>query len=88
MKKLVLFLSITIAASAITWALKAQQIQQEKEITVKFNRNELEALYNIIDDAALPGQVRKPLLQKLATAYNAAYPQMQPKDTINKTKKN
>lgn len=91
MKRLVLFLGITVLAFVFTWALKAQQtIRQEKEVVLRLTKDEVEALYTIIDDAAVPGQVRKPLLQKIATAYNSAFQVQsvsQPKDTT-KTKKN
>lgn len=40
MKRLVLFLGITVAASAITWALKAQQVKQEKKYSVSLTKNQ------------------------------------------------
>lgn len=91
MKKLVLFLGVTLAATIATWALKAQ-VKQDKEVVIHLNQSEAEALYNIVDDAAVPGQVRKPILQKIIVAYNSAFPQVPPpashqKDST-KTKKN
>lgn len=86
--RVLLFISVITLASGLTWALKAQQVP-EKEITLKLTRGEVEALYSIIDDAAVPGQVRKPLLRKIEVAYNVAFPQQiqpQPKDKTNKKK--
>lgn len=85
-----LFISVITLASGLTWALKAQQVP-EKEITLKLTRGEAEVLYSLIDDAAVAGQVRKPLLRKIEVAYSVAFPQQpqpQPKDTTTKTKKN
>lgn len=87
MKRLLLFISITVIASAATWALKAQQSVQQKEATIKLTQPEIEALYNIVDDAAVPGQIRKPLLQKIAAAYNFTFnPQPIPTTIKDSTK--
>lgn len=85
MKRLVLFLGITVAVSAITMALP----QQEKQATLTLTRGEMEAVYNIIDESATPGSLRKPLLEKIMKSYQAAFAQPAPvKDTITKPKKN
>ena len=84
--KYLLYSSILLLASGITWALKAQQVP-EKEINVPLTIQELQTIYTVLDDAALPGQIRKPLLQKLANFYNQAMAQTPQKDTT-KPKKN
>ena len=61
--------------------------QQPKLATVSFTQQEMEALYQIVDDAAVPGQVRKPLLQKIGVSYEATF--TTPKvDSTAKHKKN
>lgn len=85
MQRLLVFLVIIILTASITWAIPRQQ---EKEATLRLNRMETEALYGIVDDAAVPGQVRKPLLQKIEVAYRTAFAQPAPvKDTTTKPKK-
>lgn len=44
MKRLVLFMGITIAASAITWALKAQNKPEDKKYSVSFTIPEWEKI--------------------------------------------
>lgn len=88
MRRLFLYTVIVIAISGITFVLKVSAQQGEKEAVVKFNKAELEALYQIVDDAAVPGQVRKPILQKLELSYRSTFAvQQQVKDTT-KPKKN
>lgn len=90
-RRLLLVTTVFLGITFITWALKAQQSQQEKEVLLKLTKGEVEVLYSIIDESATPGQVRKPLLRKIEIAYSVAFPQQiqpQPKDTTNKTKKN
>ena len=84
--KYLLYSSILVLVSGITWALKAQQVP-EKEINIRLTIQELNTIYTVLDDAALPGQIRKPLLQKLATFYNQAMAPTPQKDTT-KPKKN
>lgn len=93
MKRALLFLSTIALVSVITMHLQAQY-QQEKQATLILSRGELEAIYQIIDDAAVPGSVRKPLLDKIMRAYQSSFPQttqgnpaQQKKDTT-KPKKN
>lgn len=78
------YITILLLAVGITAALP----QQQKNIVLTLSPNEVELLYGIVDDAKLAGDVRKPLLQKIASQYQA---QMQPpapiKDTTNKNKK-
>ena len=84
MQRLVFFLSMTVLASAFTMTVK----QQEKQATLVLSRGEMEAVYQIIDDAAVPGSVRKPLLEKVMRSYQAAFQQPAPvKDTTTKPKK-
>jgi hypothetical protein len=89
MKRLVLFLGITVLTAAITLAIP----KQEKQATLTLSRGELEAIYQIVDDAAVPGAVRKPLLEKIMRAYQSAFPQttqgnaaQQKKDSTSKPK--
>lgn len=60
--------------------------QPEKEAVVRFNQAEITNLYNIIDNSATPGDIRKPLLQKLSVAYAIAWPQPPAEGTSGKTK--
>lgn len=73
MRRTLLYLGIIIAMAGITFGLKVSAQQGEKEAIVKFNKAELEALYQIVDDAAVPGQVRKPILQKLEMSYRSTF---------------
>lgn len=89
MKRVLVFISVITIAFGLTWALKAQQIQREPEATLRLTRPELESLYQIIDDAAVPGHVRKPLLQKIQDAYTIAFaPKPEVKKDTTKPKKN
>lgn len=89
-----LFISVITLASGLTWALKAQSHQmdikyQEQEATLKLTKPEIEAIYSIIDDAPVAGQIRKPLLQKIEAAYTIAFAPKQPvKADTTKSKKN
>jgi len=89
LRRAAIFLITLIGTSAITLALKSQFPQQEKEANLRLTKGEIEVLYNIIDESATPGSVRKPLLQKIEEAYRIAFTpvQPQPKDTT-KPKKN
>lgn len=44
---------------------------QDKPITVTMSVQEWETVFNIIDNSTTPGEVRKPLLQKIATQVQA-----------------
>lgn len=83
MKRLVLFLGITVTASIITLALP----KQEKQATLILNRAEMEAIYSIIDESATPGSVRKPLLDKIMRSYQSAFAQPAPAKDSTKPKK-
>lgn len=74
MKRVLLFLGTIALVSVITMHLQAQY-QQEKQATLILSRGELEAIYQIIDESATPGSVRKPLLDKIMRAYQATFPQ-------------
>lgn len=88
MRRLFLYIGILIAFSGVTWALKASA-QQEKEAILRLNKNEIEALYSIIDESATPGSIRKPLLQKIEIVYRATFAPQQPiKSDTTKPKKN
>ena len=82
MKKLLIGFGIISVAAFVT----AQLPQQQKEITLRLTQQEVETIYNTIDNAPLSGEIRKPLLQKIVTQYQS---QMQPpkQDSI-KNKKN
>ncbi len=86
MQRLILFLGIIFLGTIITLHLQAEY-KQEKEATLRLNRNELEVLFSIIDDAAVPGSVRKPLLQKIEVAYRTAFAQPAPIKDTTKPKK-
>ena len=47
----------------------AWQSHQEKEAILRLNIGELQALYQIVDESATPGSIRKPLLLKIETAF-------------------
>jgi len=84
MQRLVFFISMIVLTSAFTMVVK----KQEKQATLILSRGEMEAVYQIIDDAAVPGAVRRPLLDKLMKSYQAAFQQPAPvKDTTTKPKK-
>lgn len=67
MKRLVLFLSITMAASAITWALKAQQKTPDKRYSVSLTLNEWVLLTQKID--FIKNQLRQSDLPSKNVAY-------------------
>lgn len=74
MKRLVLFLGITILASAITWALKAQQSPPEKKYKVEqsiewWSRslNSIEATKNQLKQSDLPSKNVVYLIDSLLT---------------------
>lgn len=83
MQRIVFLLSMIVLASAFTIVVK-----QEKQATLILNRGEMEAVYQIIDDAAVPGSVRKPLLEKIMKSYQAAFQQQAPVKDTSKPKKN
>jgi hypothetical protein len=83
MQRSVFFITMMILASAFTMVVK-----QEKLATLILNRGEMEAVYQIIDDAAVPGSVRKPLLEKIMKSYQAAFQQPAPVKDTSKQKKN
>lgn len=72
----------------------AFQSMQEKQAVLSLTKPEAEALWGIVDDAAVPGSIRKPLQQKIEQAYVIAFqpkplPQQAPVDTTKpKLKKN
>jgi hypothetical protein len=67
MKKLTLFFGlITVISVAQSFAPK-----QDKQISVSMTLQEWEIVYSAIDDASMPGNVRKPLLQKIVTQVQA-----------------
>mgnify|MGYP001584856419 CR=1 FL=1 len=85
MKLLLLFVGILIMLSAIQAQFPPQQ---EKEAILRLNKADVENIYNAVEDAALPGSIRKPLLQKLAAVYMSTWPtQPQGKDSTTKNKK-
>lgn len=86
MKRTLLFVATIAMVSIITMHLQAQY-QQEKQATLHLTRGEIEAIYSIIDDAAVPGTVRKPLLEKIAKSYQAAFAQPAPVKDTTKHKK-
>lgn len=51
----------------------AFQTQQEKQAVLTLTKADMENLWSIVDDAAVPGTIRRPLLLKLEIAYNAAF---------------
>ena len=61
-----------------------QTQQQEKEATLRLNKAEMEAVWSIIDDAPVAGQIRKPLLQKIEIAYRVAFTQLSKPDSLKK----
>lgn len=77
-------LAVIIGLPLLGGILGFSQKQQEKLITLSFTIQEVQEIYQIIDDAPLPGSVRKPLLSKIATQTNAQMPA--PKDSTNKKK--
>lgn len=86
MKRIVLFLGTIALVSVITMYVKAEG-KQEKQATLILTRGELEAVYQIIDDAAVPGTIRKPLLEKIMRSYQAAFSQPAPVKDTTKPKK-
>jgi hypothetical protein len=50
-------------------ALFAFTFQAPKPIVVTFDKEEAATIYKLVDDAALPGEVRKPILKKINDAY-------------------
>ena len=52
----------------------AMSFQPRPTCTLQLTQDEAQNLYNIVDNSATPGEVRKPLLQKIAIAYQAAWP--------------
>lgn len=67
MKRLVLFLGITIVASAITWALKAQQRPVEKKYSVSLTLNEWVVIQQKIE--FIKDQLRQTDLPSKNVAY-------------------
>lgn len=86
MKRTLLFLGTIALVSVITVHLQAQY-QQDKQAVLTLSRGEMEAIYSIIDDAPVPGTVRKPLLDKLMKSYQAAFNQLAPVKDTTKPKK-
>lgn len=76
MKLLLFFIAIIVGFSALTTELKKRQ--PEKEAILRLNKSELQIMYSIIDESATPGNVRKPLLQKLELAYQITWPSTPP----------
>lgn len=76
MKQFLIFLSIIVAVSVLTSFIrpKGSKEQQPKMATVHFTQDELTAVYQIIDNSATPGEIRKPLLNKFLAAYNETWP--------------
>lgn len=52
----------------------AMSFQPRPTCTLQLTQQEAQTLYQLIDDSPTPGQVRKPLLQKIAIAYQVAWP--------------
>jgi len=75
MKKALTYLSII---ALVSFQLPVQQ----KEYTLKLTEQELNIVYDAIDNSTQPGQIRKPLLQKIATQFQA----QQTIDTTHKKK--
>lgn len=78
MKKLSMYSKLLILALLISGTaavIKAQAPFQAKGVILVLTDQEAQAVYQIIDDAAIPGSVRKPLLQKIQDAFTAAHPQ-------------
>jgi len=86
MKRVLLFLTTIAFISAITMHIQAQS-KQDKQATLNLTRSEIEVLYSIIDDAPVPGTVRKPLLEKIAKSYQVAFAQPAPVKDTTKPKK-
>jgi hypothetical protein len=74
MKKNIAYLGILLIAITATWALK-EQVQPDPKAILILTKGEAEALYDMVDNAAVPGQIRKPILQKIANAYSDAFAQ-------------
>lgn len=91
MKLLLVFIAALTFMAFVTSHLNFKQ--PEKEAILRLNRAEMEAMYSIVDESATPGNIRKPLLQKLAVAYEATWPSRPApapikQDTTTKQKKN
>lgn len=76
MKKIPLFnyglgLFIILLATALTYAAPRQD---NKPISVSLSIQEWQEVFDIIDNAAIPGEKRKPLLNKIATQIQAQMP--------------
>ncbi len=82
MKRALLFFGILSVISIFTWAIP----KQDKPVVLILNKSEAEIVYSIIDDASVPGSVRKPLLDKIMKAYNTAF--AAPVRDTSKPKKN
>lgn len=79
---------LLLAFTACIWLLPSYAKQQPKTMTLILNQQEAEILYQLVDDAAAPGNVRKPLLQKIQVAYMAAFQPPAPQPDTTKKKKN
>jgi hypothetical protein len=53
--------------------------QLEKTGTLILTKEEAADLYTAVDDAAIPGNIRKPLLQKIVTMFQTTWPAPAPK---------
>lgn len=87
MKHIILVLGLIVVLTSF------HGTKQDKQIVVSMSLQEWEVIYSALDNAPLAGEVRKPLLQKIAAQVQA---QTQPpkvnlpvqKDSIAKPKKN
>lgn len=66
-------IGLIIVAILIVTFFGFKDYQDPKLATLQLNKQEMEILLDAVDNSALPGQVRKPMVAKLANAYNAAF---------------
>lgn len=74
--------AILFTGSALLLNGQAKQVEP-KPVVLVLTQNEAQVIYQLIDDAAVAGTIRKPLLQKIEVAFQESLPKP-PKDSTKK----